>query len=285
MLVTDSSTPSVQVPRIKVFEADIAPTRSALLSHPIFSQIKNVEQMRLFMQFHVFAVWDFMSLLKTLQVGLTCVRVPWTPPTNASAARFVNEIIVAEECDEIAPGTYLSHFELYTAAMKDCGAETAMIDLFVREVAMDGDVEKAMKRSGAPSFVSDFVTSTMEFCQLRPHEVAAAFLFGREDIIPEMFTRVLKDTEIPGQETFRKLKLYLDRHIEIDGGSHGPMAKQLMISLCSDDPTKWQQAAVIAEKALSARFALWEGIANFIRETSTAARPIDFIEAREACDA
>jgi len=57
--------------------------RAALLDHPIYAQVTSVADLRRFMEDHVFAVWDFMSLLKRLQQDMTCIRVPWFPVENA----------------------------------------------------------------------------------------------------------------------------------------------------------------------------------------------------------
>ena len=83
---------------------------------------------------HVFAVWDFMSLLKALQRRLCCVNVPWTLSANPAACRLVNQIVLGEESDEDDKGNASSHFEIYRRAMRQCGADTAPIDSFIIEV-------------------------------------------------------------------------------------------------------------------------------------------------------
>ena len=245
---------------VSSFDDQVSEWRSSLLAHPLFHKIQNISQMRQFMEAHVFAVWDFMSLLKTLQNQLTCTKVPWSPPANPQAARFINEIVLGEETDEIQSGEPTSHFELYLGAMKQCGARISKIETFVRLLAEGGAVEASLIEARAPEYVRDFVASTMSFCKLRPHEVAAAFLYGREDIIPEMFKRLLREAPLTSHANLKMLKLYLDRHIEVDGDSHGPMARKLMHCLCGTDPVKWSEASKIACQSLQARCLLWDGV-------------------------
>src|SRR5882757_3095839 len=92
--------------------AAIALPRQALFNHPVYRDIRGVGALRTFMEYHVFAVWDFMSLLKALQQRLCCVTVPWLPNEPSLGSRLVNEIIVAEETDEDGDGGYISHFGL-----------------------------------------------------------------------------------------------------------------------------------------------------------------------------
>ena len=82
--------------------AAIADERAALLAHPIYARVNDLAALRAFMQHHVFAVWDFMSLLKSLQRRLTSLEVPWLPPEDPEAARLVNEIVPADMLEEKA---------------------------------------------------------------------------------------------------------------------------------------------------------------------------------------
>ena len=92
--------------------------RAALLDHPIYTQVASVADLRRFMEDHVFAVWDFMSLLKRLQQDMTCIKVPWFPADNAKAARLINDIVIGEETDVDPDGSYVSHLALYLRAMR-----------------------------------------------------------------------------------------------------------------------------------------------------------------------
>src|SRR4051812_37180254 len=104
--------------------------RATLLNHPLYSEVTSAADLRHFMEDHVFAVWDFMSLLKRLQQDMTCVRVPWFPAKNARAARLINDIVIGEETDVDPDGDYVSHLNLYLRAMQDVGASTSQFDTF-----------------------------------------------------------------------------------------------------------------------------------------------------------
>ena len=68
-------------------ELEIGHLRNQLVNHPVYANIKDLDGLKCFMESHVYAVWDFMSLLKALQINLTCVSLPWVPVGNA-ATRF-----------------------------------------------------------------------------------------------------------------------------------------------------------------------------------------------------
>eukprot|EP01035_Chromulina_nebulosa_P046120 gene46120-62475_t len=88
----------------------IEPLRQQVINHKVYSVIKDIEGLNIFMQYHIFAVWDFMSLLKVLQNNLTCTNVPWFPKGDAETRHLINEIVVGEESDVDMDGNRKSHF-------------------------------------------------------------------------------------------------------------------------------------------------------------------------------
>jgi hypothetical protein len=111
------------------------------------------------------------------------------------------------------------------------------------------------------------VATTWEFIESAPvHCQAAAFAFGREDLIPDMFDQVAAlNDDFGALSTFVD---YLRRHIQVDSEEHTPMAMQMLADLCGDDNGKWAQAEETINLALAARTRLWDGISGKILESS-----------------
>ncbi|KUO21719.1 DUF3050 domain-containing protein [Streptomyces dysideae] len=237
--------------------AAIEPMRKEVTAHPIYQRISSRAHMATFMEHHVFAVWDFMSLLKSLQRDLTCVDVPWVPRGSEVSRRLINDIVLVEESDELNGG-FTSHFELYRAGMTEADAETTRIDTFLALLAEGHDVPAALHAAQVPAPAAEFVRTTFGIIADRPlHCRAAAFAFSREDLIPDMFDQVIKEE---GTDRFPLFCDYLARHIEVDGEEHTPMAMQMVADLCGTDDTRWQEAVQTATLALEARARLWDGI-------------------------
>ena len=247
--------------------AAISAERRALLKHRLYGRLRTLEHLAVFMEHHVFAVWDFMSLLKALQVRLTCASVPWLPQGKAQVRRLVNEIVLGEESDALPEGGVASHFELYLYAMDQAGADTAQVENFIRLLQSGQTVDAGLKQAGVPAAVAAFVRQTFEVIDRgRAHEIAAAFTYGREDLIPEMFTQLVYglESQFPGK--LATLRYYLDRHIELDGDEHGEMGRQMVSLLCDGDPRREQEATQAATAALQSRILLWDAIALAVEQ-------------------
>jgi hypothetical protein len=245
-------------PGIDRLEEQIKDARIKVVSHPLYAALDNHYAIRTFLEHHVFAVWDFMSLLKSLQRNLTCVELPWVPTGPTGSRRLINDIVLVEESDELGGG-FISHFELYMSGMTEAGADTAVISEFLDLLRAKRPVRDAIRDAKVPAPAAEFVSLTWDFIENAPiHSQAAAFAFGREDLIPDMFQQVVDVNDRVGSlGTFVD---YLERHIEVDGEFHTPMAMQMVTDLCGDDDVKWAECAETINLALAARAKLWDGI-------------------------
>jgi Protein of unknown function (DUF3050) len=256
-------------PSIKDIEQRIAPLQEQLANHPLYGSIRTLAHLRVFMESHVFAVWDFMSLLKSLQRALTSVEVPWVPTEHRASRRFINEIVLGEESDEYESRP-VSHFEIYLDAMARAGANVVAIEAVVaaaRGCNRDDLSPLDQALESAPPAARDFVRTT--FRMIREGSVAAraaAFTFGREDAIPDMFRALVRDLNREMEGDLNQFVWYLQRHIEVDGDDHGPLSMRMIADLCATNINSWEQAGKAAEDAIRARLALWDGILSQINE-------------------
>lgn len=245
--------------RLSVLQSELEPLAKTVAAHPIYEKVLRGASVPVFMSNHIFAVWDFMSVAKALQASLTCTTVPWVPVATPEIRRFVNELILEEESDVHPAGGFTSHFELYMQAMEQRGVSTQTIRALL-DAVRNGDpmmvaIDKACLPTGARRFVAEtwsVIEGGNAVC------IAAFFAFGRETLIPAMFSEALRG--LPPVDKPDLLEEYFSRHIELDGDSHGPMAMRMLTWLCGDDEHKWRQAEESGRSALEARIALWDDI-------------------------
>lgn len=248
--------------RIVFIEKELFLLRAQLKNHSLYKNLFSIDDVKVFMENHVFSVWDFMSLLKALQNQLTCVSTPWFPKKESDLARFVNEIVLEEESDKNEEGIYKSHFEMYLDAMQQIGANSFYIENFINVLQENKDLKTSLACKTIHASVKRFVAYTFQIIETKEvHKIAAAFTFGREDIIPDMFLQIIEQgKELKGTKVYSKLAYYLKRHIELDGDEHGPLALKMISELCGNDDRKWREVLEVAKESLQQRILLWDGI-------------------------
>lgn len=247
--------------RISSLQAKIEPYRQEIINHKVYSVIKNIDDLKIFMQYHVFAVWDFMSLLKSLQNSLTCTTIPWFPTGSADTRYLINEIVVGEESDIDSFGIRKSHFELYQDAMEQIGADRTSILTFINSLMNKQSFDDAYQSANAPAEVVQFVNFTFDVINSnRNHLKSAVFTFGREDLIPSMFRSIVDDINKSFPDSVSIFKYYLDRHIEVDGDHHSHLALQMTDHLCEQNDQYWEEAESVTIQSLKMRIQLWDGI-------------------------
>ncbi len=231
------------------------------MEHPLYGNIKTLRHLQVFMQYHVFAVWDFMSLLKSLQQELTCVDIPWVPKGNAETRYLINEIVTGEESDVDQQGKRISHFELYLQAMVQAGSATTQIEELLQTLKSGSNVADALAKAEVPAAIKAFVDNTFHTIATgKPHIQAAVFTFGREDLIPGMFISFVKELNRQGTIDMSIFQYYLERHIEVDGDHHSHLAYEMTEQLCGNDEQKWADALQSVEASLNARIQLWDAV-------------------------
>jgi hypothetical protein len=247
--------------RVLRLKQQIEADRIRLLSHPVYTKIKDLNGLQRFTEVHVFAVWDFMSLLKSLQTSLTSVYVPWVPVGSPSTRYLINEIVLGEESDVDEEGFRTSHFELYLKAMRQMEAETSSIESLLASLQSGISIKDAIKFSPFSENIKKFLEFTFEIALDAPNHIkAAVFTFGREDLIPSMFHQLLEQLFSDTPEKVSTFKYYIERHIEVDGDHHSHLAIEMVSELCGEDDEKWREATAAAQKALQMRYALWDSI-------------------------
>jgi len=248
-------------PHIKRIQEAIEPLRQQIINHPVYNLIESIDDLGVFMNYHIYAVWDFMSILKALQNNLTCTQVPWFPVGSANTRYLINEIVCGEESDVDSTGARKSHYELYLDAMKQCGSEPQGFLNFIYALKKTGNLQQSFDEAEVPDAAKEFVNYTFEIINSgKAHLQAAVFTFGREDLIPNMFLSMVNDLnqKFPGQVS--EFKYYLDRHIEVDGDHHSHLALEMTAELCGTDPKKWAEVEHSSTIALRKRIGLWDGV-------------------------
>ena len=260
------------ITQIEKIKKAIEPLRQEIINHKVYSAIKDIDDLKVFMKYHVYAVWDFMSLLKTLQGNLTCTSVPWFPKGTADTRYLINEIIVGEESDVDLNGIRKSHFELYLDAMKQCGADTSKIVAFIDKLKKTGDFNSAYLFSETPKEAKDFVNFTFNIIESgKDYLQSAIFTFGREDLIPGMFISIINEMHKNFPDDISIFKYYIERHIEIDGDHHSHLAIQMTTNLCEDNEQYWKEAEAAVINSLNQRIELWNGVYRELTERTTTA--------------
>jgi hypothetical protein len=251
--------------QIEKIRKKIEPLRQEIIHHRVYSTIKDLEDLKIFMEYHVYAVWDFMSLLKALQNRLTCTSVPWFPKGSADTRYLINEIVGGEESDIDEDGNRKSHFELYLDAMNQCGANTTKIEMFISELKNTGDFNSAFAVSETPKEAQDFVNFTFKIIDSdKDYVQSSIFTFGREDLIPGMFISLVNDIHQKFPDSISVFKYYLERHIEVDGDHHSLLALQMTSHLCGTNDQYWKEVEHATIESLNRRLDLWNGAYNEI---------------------
>lgn len=222
-----------------------------LFNHPLYRNIKNDEDIKIYMKHQIWCVWDFMTLVKSIQLAIIPPSIYWTPPKDASLGAYIYEVLLTEETDITykAEGR-ASHFETYLESMKYANVDTNPILNFIKGLQNGLSYEDSISNSGITKPAKNFVDTTIKFARSPVHISVSVFCLSREGIIPGMFSRLLKNLSL-SKDLFI-FSWYINRHIALDSDSHGPLSIKLFKTVV-DTEEKEKEALSAALEALKAR--------------------------------
>ena len=236
--------------------------KELLVSHQLFANKLSIEQVRVFMESHIFSVWGFMSLVKSLQIRITSNHIPWLPNKNTKngLTNFINEIILCEESDYIDGIGYTSHFEIYLLAMENIKANSEVIRKLIDKLKKEKYNKEFIDKLSIHNEVKDFIKFDLEISQsMNLPKIVGSFTLGREKVIPNMFSYIVPC--IKEDASTRHLLTYLKRHICVDGDRHGPLSLKLLDVICEDEKDYFF-AYSSGIKSLELRLKVWDKIAS-----------------------
>lgn len=244
-------------------EKDLQPLLESISKHKLFSEISSIENLKIFAEHHVYAVWDFMCLVKSLQRKLVCTESMWYPPENHIGCHLINDIVSEEESDLAWDNRHLSHFEMYFEAMQECGARTNGISDLINAIKQGKKIDYILSELPIPEISKNFIIDTFKIIEMDIHQIAASFTFAREGITDRMFLPILQNMK--DKEKVSKFLYYFQRHIDLDAGKHSEEAKMLIINLCGNNDQKWHEAREAAKYSLVSRINFLDGIYQKIK--------------------
>ncbi len=258
--------PKAPIDYLKELEICISPVVEKIENHELFKLIISERKLAVFAESHVYAVWDFMCLMKALQRKLSCMETCWYPPVDSLGCHLVNQIISEEESDRTADGRYLSHFEMYLEGMEQCGADINGVSSFINDIRSNLQLKEALIKNSVPNSAKKFVLETFEIFDMKAHEIAASFCFARENLTQRMFMPILESlAQNKNTKSIEKFLFYFRRHIELDGEEHGENAKNLLLNLCMSDDEKWEECQKSTLFSLQSRLKFLNGIQKNIQ--------------------
>jgi hypothetical protein len=144
--------------------------------------------------------------------------------------------------------------------MREVGADTATFELFQRALSNGAAVSEAFDHAAVAPFIREFTRHTLLIAKHgQSLAVMASFFYGREDVIPRMFSNLLEKWQIDADQA-PMFVWYLKRHIEVDSDQHGPAAKAILAAATGGDRRRESEVLSGARQSIEARIKLWDGV-------------------------
>lgn len=226
-------------------------------NHSIHQHINTKQQLQMYMEHQVFAVWANMSLLNYLKEEFTKTTNPWLPIGDPELRFLINKTNLQEETAKNYFGAHQSEFEIYLDAMASTGANTENITNFLRHVSHGTDIFLIIAASKLPLCIKQFIKTVFDIIsEDKPHKIAAAFVYSREGMSNLNLINSISEIEKEDKTDHKLIKYYLRLQAEKDSAPSFKILKML----CGEDMNKWRDTEIIAEIILRNQRTLMEGI-------------------------
>ncbi len=252
--------------RVLEVENEISELRNQLQNHKLYNSLKSIDDIKVFMEYHVFAIWSFALLLNNLQINMTEVRTSSISLEKSTDSVLINETVLEEEIETNKVSQTQSHFEIYFDAMRQADARTNEINNFIKLIQFNNSVNYSLNKTNIDKRVADFVKFSFSVTKTnKPHLIASALIFGQEEVIPGMFIEILRNVDSENK-FYNKLKYYLQGHIDLDIDKQRPLSIKIVSEICNNNQQKWDETITIAKQSLEKRIALWDAINHLVQK-------------------
>ena len=229
-----------------------------LAHHEVYSKVTSRSQINCFITYHIFAVWNFTKLLKSLQIKTNIALRSQTLECSSETKILIGEVVFAEESDLYPYGQPTEYFALYLRAVSELKVN--------------------------PNFLWSFLTSEDSLQSLKPGiqelveynlmlaetgtigEIAAAFFCGREPLTSQLFTSMIRVLKQEGKEC-PILMSYIEKLNQEKSCQVETLVLKLLDYFCKDETDKII-ALQAGLEALNLREQLWDYALAEITETT-----------------
>jgi hypothetical protein len=243
----------------------VLPAQDKILNHQVYKEIENLDDLNLFLEYHVFFVWDQMSSLKAMQKDLTCMNVPWVPKRSPQTRKYINELVLNAEGNDLISETVLSEYESYLELMRESDADSSSIERLEKSINRGENFKDLLDHLDMPKVVKSYLDFTYKTIESKDaHKIAANFVFGKQSLIPHRLVKLLNELNKKFPVDLSLQIKYFESKVMKETGKIEDVAKKIFEELCGHDEEKWDDVAEVAERTLERRLQLWDDIKNAI---------------------
>ena len=239
---------------IKLIEAKT----QKLSHHEVYSKVTSRAQISCFMSYHIFAVWNFIKLLKSLQIKTSIALRSQALECSGETRDLIGKIVFAEESELYPYGQPTEYFAVYLGAISELEVNSNFLWTFL--------TSKHSLQSLKPG-IQELVGYNLTLAETGTiGEIAAAFFCGREPVSYQLFTSIIKILKQDGKECPNLIN-YTEKLNQENSRQVGTLVLKLLDYFCKDETDK-VFALQAGLEALNLREQLWNYALAEITETT-----------------